>query len=145
MRSRLALASVMIFAYAGSPAWAKSEPIKWSLVDARLVQMDDISGEPGAPHICADEKCTVRLDGSWRVKYLVGRTLVGSRISGSFQEDIASARPKANLRFFLVVSNDHGNCQIAWRGLYQFGLCLDREHVDRFGLSDAAVRFPCRR
>lgn len=145
MRSRLALTTAIILTCAGSPSWALSQPTKWSLVDARLVDVKDIRAEPGAPRICIDDQAAVCLDGSWRVKYSIRKTLAGPSIAGSVREDIASAQPRRNLRFLLVVSNDNGQRQIEWRGLYQFGLCIDGVQSSRFGLSDAIVRFPCRK
>jgi hypothetical protein len=145
MQNRVALASAMFFVCAGGPALASAEAAKWSLVDARLVKVKDISSEPNAPRLCIDERCTISLDGSWRVKYRIAKTLAGPRITGSIHEDIASAQPKTDLHYLLVLSNDDRRRQIEWRGLYQFGLCLDQDQISRFGLSDAALRFPCRR
>ena len=142
MKSPLGLAAFIAVA-AGYPCAASSNPPTWSLVEAQLVEVKDIAGEPGAPRLCIDDKSSVCLDGSWRLKYSIERTLAGPPMRGSLYENIGSAEPRRNLRYLLVVSNHDGKREIEWRGMMEFGLCLDAEQVRRFGLADAEVRFPC--
>lgn len=130
---------------AACPRVALSQTLGWSLVEATSVDVKDISDEPGAPRICLDANCTIGLDGSWRVKFDIDRTLSGDPVSAPVFRDQASARPRLNFKYLLVVVRQDGKQTIEWAGPRADGLCMTDEDIRKFGLAKIAERMPCRR
>ncbi len=145
MRPILAIALGVAIAGADAAGGARAQTPGWSLVEATSTDVKDISDEPGAPRICLDASCTMGLDGSWRVKFTVDRTLSGDPVSTPLFRDQASARPRVNLRYLLVVARREGKQTIEWAGPRRDGLCLTDEDIRKFGLADVAARIPCLR
>jgi len=114
-----------------------------SLVMARLVKVEDITGTPGAPCFC-DENGVVMLDGSFRLTFRVVGTITGPAAHGHFSVDQASAMPRRGGSYFLVIVGTRGKRAIAWRGNTQYGLCLEPDEVARYSLEKAVKRYPCR-
>ena len=116
----------------------------FSLVEARLTKVDDISGEPGAPRICIDTDCQVTLDGSFRTTFTVTRKLTGPDTPSTISRVQASAQPRVGLAYYLVISIGSEKPEIEWIGSARNGLCMDRETVEQYGLRSIASRHPCR-
>lgn len=117
---------------------------RWSLVEAALSDVRDISHEPGAPAICLDEQCVARIDGSWRMTFTINRTLAGPKLAGVASWDQASSQPILGRRYLLVVADDAGKRRTEWIGSRQSGLCIEPDDITRMGLGAIARRFPCR-
>ena len=145
MRPTLAIALGVAIAGAVAPGIALAQTSSWSLVEATSADVKDISDEPGAPRICLNANCTIGLDGSWRVKFDIDRTLSGDPISAPVFRDQASARPRLNFKYLLVVVRQDGKQTIEWAGPRSDGLCMTDEDIRKFGLAKMAARMPCRR
>jgi hypothetical protein len=144
MRLSLLLALSASLVGLARPCLALPDAPHWSVVEATLTEVQDISDQPGAPHICLDDSCTASLDGSWRVKFEIDRTLSGAARSGAVFLDQASARPRLNFKYLLVVVDQKGRSEIEWAGLKRYGLCVSQDEIQRIGLADAAAQLPCR-
>jgi len=115
-----------------------------SLVAARLTQVEDITGQTGAPCFC-DSSGHVLIDGSFRLTFQVSRTLAGREVPGPLDFEQASAQPRSGLDYLLVVTRRHGRDTIAWKGFERQGLCLAPGEAAQYGLSAELETFPCRR
>ena len=146
MKAQLALITSGAAALAlMSPGWSLAKPPIASLVETRLTHVEDITGQPGAPRLCVDDKQTICVDGSYRLSFTVLHTLQGAAVRGPLRMEIGSARPRLGLHDLMVVSHSNGQPKIEWHGSFEDGLCLELNELDRFGLSEALKRYPCRR
>ena len=134
------LAALFGSALAAAPAGAAPRNESISLVEARLSKVDDIWDEPNAPRICTEDG-QVCFDGSWRLWFTVTRTIVGAKVRAPLSVERASAQPRLNHEYLLVVSADN---QILFYTDREGGLCADPADIAQWGLMNAAKKWPCR-
>lgn len=126
-----------------APAYSSAPIAAYTLLEARLTKVENVTDEPGAPRLCADEARTICVDGAYRTTFSIDRTLIGPPVNGQLSRTQASARPRLNLSYYLVVSHVDGASAIEWLGLTRNGLCMDVSDAQRFGLMHFAKRHPC--
>jgi hypothetical protein len=113
-----------------------------TLVEARLAQVEDITGQPGAPNNCmlGGDVC---LDGAYRQTFRTGKVVTGPPVPEQLSVTYTMARPVVGLDYLLVVERTKAGPEIAWTGLKRFGLCLDPDEAKWFDLVEEQKRHPC--
>jgi hypothetical protein len=113
-----------------------------SVIEARLLSVEDISGKPDASCIC-DEKGTILFDGSFRLFFKPVRTVAGPLVSAELRYDQASARPNIGGHYLLVVLQEGMSDRIFWKGRAETGLCLSEDDIKTYRLQRIARKMPC--
>ena len=138
-------ALLMSVALPGAGGAISNDPAaqSFSVVEARLSKVKDISGEPGAPCIC-DEDGHALIDGSFRLFFSPVRQISGPRVRTLPPYDQASAQPIEGYKYLLVVAHQQSGDEIVYKGLASAGLCMTPDEIKAYSLEEAARRFPCK-
>ncbi len=115
VHSTMVRVALLLAMACGTAALARS-PAQTSLVEAQLTNVEDVTDQPGSPRNCF-ENSNICIDGAYRVTFTVLKTLTGPVVSEKLTQTQASAQPRPNLKYLLVISQTANGPQIEWRGL----------------------------
>lgn len=118
-----------------------SAPPSTSLVEARLMSVQDVTGQPGAPSNCSFEG--ICIDGAYRLTFRINRNLAGPMVAQDISVTQTSAKPVTGLDYLLVIEHTRDGPTIVWDNLASKGLCMD-ELAKTYGMSVQAAHYPCR-
>ena len=112
------------------------------MLEARLAQVDDVTGQLGSPSLCTEDG--ICIDSAYRLTFVVRRNLAGPAVARNVSLTQTSAKPIVGRDYLLVVQDSEIGAAVLWSGPAVGGLCLERVEATRYGLAQHLARYPCR-
>jgi hypothetical protein len=122
-----------------APAASTASP-NVALVSARLTKVEDVS---------AASENSISVDGTYRLKFRVSKSLIGHVNNRDIDFDSNMARPVPNHIYYLLIDKAGEKANIVWFGVTYDGLCIDSETAEKYNIENSLRELqetlPCRR